>query len=338
MEVRIQKREAGYCNLKLLLIFLVVYGHLIEPQIGESRILYEIYRLIYLFHMPLFAFLSGMFLKGQRNSRKQMKRTFLIYVLMQSAVWIWMQISHWGRVTWNQPYWHLWYLLSLGYWAAAAFGWNWLIGRFPSLNQSVWKAGIILLAAGIGCIVGGIKEVNRIHSLSRSIVFFPYVLAGLFCPLETAWKRYRGIGLAVFLLAALVYWKWGRTIPATFFYQAASFGSMGVKKGIWFRLVSYCLGILFSFCLLTWIPQRRFRWSKAGANTLGIYICHAFVVRVIWKAEMSGTQLLLSAPWIAGFLVWFFYKLFQWSGRIYQIVPSNHGGKRIQKERTYGGV
>ena len=32
----IKLRNAYYCNLKLLLIFLVVFGHLIEPQISVS--------------------------------------------------------------------------------------------------------------------------------------------------------------------------------------------------------------------------------------------------------------------------------------------------------------
>lgn len=28
----VKLRQAGYCNLKLLLLFLVLYGHWIEPQ------------------------------------------------------------------------------------------------------------------------------------------------------------------------------------------------------------------------------------------------------------------------------------------------------------------
>ena len=60
----VKLRNAYYCNLKLLLIFLVVYGHAIEPSISEDPSLYRIYRLIYLFHMPLFAFLSGLFVKS----------------------------------------------------------------------------------------------------------------------------------------------------------------------------------------------------------------------------------------------------------------------------------
>lgn len=39
-------REANYCNLKLLLIFLVVYGHWIEPYIHQDEALLSQYRFI----------------------------------------------------------------------------------------------------------------------------------------------------------------------------------------------------------------------------------------------------------------------------------------------------
>lgn len=57
----IKLREARYCNLKLLLIFLVIYGHTIETQIWHNTVLMTQYKFIYLVHMPLFAFLSGLY-------------------------------------------------------------------------------------------------------------------------------------------------------------------------------------------------------------------------------------------------------------------------------------
>ena len=41
----VKMREANYCNLKLLLIFLVVYGHWIELSIHDSEILMLQYRM-----------------------------------------------------------------------------------------------------------------------------------------------------------------------------------------------------------------------------------------------------------------------------------------------------
>ena len=53
--------RAGYCNLRALLMYLVIYGHLIEGRLGESPALQVQYRWIYAVHMPAFAFLSGLF-------------------------------------------------------------------------------------------------------------------------------------------------------------------------------------------------------------------------------------------------------------------------------------
>lgn len=79
----IKLREAKYCNLKLFLIFLVIYGHLIEPRIWESNILMEQYRWIYLIHMPLFSFLSGLFINKEKDCGGQFTRTHPFDCLFQ---------------------------------------------------------------------------------------------------------------------------------------------------------------------------------------------------------------------------------------------------------------
>ena len=48
-------------NLKCLLIFAVVFGHMLELFMGKNDGFKVIYLVIYSFHMPLFAFISGVF-------------------------------------------------------------------------------------------------------------------------------------------------------------------------------------------------------------------------------------------------------------------------------------
>ncbi len=50
------EKDLKISNIKGLLIFLVVFGHLIELYKGNY---YQIFVLIYAFHMPLFIFISG---------------------------------------------------------------------------------------------------------------------------------------------------------------------------------------------------------------------------------------------------------------------------------------
>ena len=120
--------QADYSNLKLVLLYLVVYGHWIETRISDSKILLEQYRLNYLIHMPLFVFLSGLFLRNQEDCLRQIKRLLPVYGVMQVVV----VVLSGGTVKIWTPFWHLWYLLSFCFWAGP--GWLWF--RFESRK---WK-------------------------------------------------------------------------------------------------------------------------------------------------------------------------------------------------------
>ncbi|MFZ7944441.1 acyltransferase family protein, partial [Neobacillus sp. 19] len=61
------KRSKYFDNAKFILIFLVVFGHLISPLKERDRILFTLYTVIFLFHMPAFIFISGYFAKGFRK-------------------------------------------------------------------------------------------------------------------------------------------------------------------------------------------------------------------------------------------------------------------------------
>lgn len=130
--MKLKQRDADYCNLKFLLIFLVVYGHLIEGRLEESMLCNQIYRIIYTVHMPLFCFLSGFFMKGEAGCLRSMKQMFSYYVILQAAIVIWAALYSKGGYSFFVPVWHLWYLLSLGCMAASGFFWY---RRYCSLPQ-----------------------------------------------------------------------------------------------------------------------------------------------------------------------------------------------------------
>lgn len=57
-------RDSYFDNAKFLLIFLVVFGHIIRSYIHDNDALLHIYKFIYTFHMPAFILISGYFAKG----------------------------------------------------------------------------------------------------------------------------------------------------------------------------------------------------------------------------------------------------------------------------------
>ena len=57
------KRIAKWDNLKLFLIFTVVEGHIADTFYEYCNDMKSVFLFIYLFHMPAFIFLSGLFSK-----------------------------------------------------------------------------------------------------------------------------------------------------------------------------------------------------------------------------------------------------------------------------------
>ena len=74
------KRIAVWDNLKFILIFLVVFGHFMSPFTSNSIDLERMYFFIYIFHMPAFIFVSGLFSKGSVDN-KNYKKVFECIVL-----------------------------------------------------------------------------------------------------------------------------------------------------------------------------------------------------------------------------------------------------------------
>lgn len=251
----IKLRNAYYCNLKLVLIWLVIFGHWIEPLIWTSPPHYRLYRLIYLVHMPLFALLSGLFLRDSRGCLRQLGRILPLYLICQAiAVAL-------GQAPWHTPWWTLWYLLSLCFWLAAG-------ALLLKLRRGKWL--ILALSLTAGCLVGTIPWVGRPFSLSRTVVFFPWFWLGVILESDIPWHRFRLPGLAALVLVLLT----RPQMSVVTLYQAAPCDPR-------LRLESYAYAALLGLFLLSWCPRRRFPWTRAGTDTLPAYLLHAPVVRLL---------------------------------------------------------
>ena len=77
---QIKERDYFFDNARALLIFLVVFGHLMEPYRSSSGFITSLYLTIYSFHMPGFLFISGYFAKkaGQAGYIEKLSKKLLI--------------------------------------------------------------------------------------------------------------------------------------------------------------------------------------------------------------------------------------------------------------------
>ena len=342
-EPKIKQREAFYCNVKLLLMFMVVYGHMIEGMTDSVEPLMQVYRVIYSVHMPLFLFLSGLFLKSLAGCLRQAKQMLRYYVTCQTAVVILGRAAG-EQLRLDTPVWTLWYLLSLA--CMAVVGWCWYAAteRWQRLNNGAVKTALLILAVLLACEAGKWAFVGRWLSLSRTICFLPYFLAGMFCPAGVNWKRrsIRLIGLVGLGVYLLLYLGPGRDIPTEMFYQADSYGELvffnagdgrmaihvlmrsnydilNIEQGSFLRLTCMMMAVALGLGLMTLVSERRFPFSKLGADTVGIYLLHAPLVKLPEQMALPIHIWIALSPFLAAYVIFLLYKLFQWRRSLYSL-------------------
>src|SRR5699024_53133 len=103
--MRYLERNAYFDNAKVILIFLVVFGHLIQPFISASSELNTLYLWIYTFHMPAFIFLAGFFAKGSGNKEyiinlaKKLLIPYIFFQLLYTGYYFFI-----GKENWQTEY------------------------------------------------------------------------------------------------------------------------------------------------------------------------------------------------------------------------------------------
>lgn len=339
MDITIKQRDIMFCNIKVLLMFLVVYGHFIENGIDDSPILMLIYKLIYTIHMPMFVFISGYFVKTAGQCLNQAKKAFKVYIIWQLTMYIlinYLRIpiyvgnTRTDELLMNTPFWHLWYLLSMTCWTLAGF----VILKYGKR----FKIIVIIATVIIACLAGGDDSIGREYSLSRTLVFLPYFLAGVFIPKNIEWHRYRKCGISALALGLMIFKISFGKIDYWFLWQAEAYDGK-LSEGIILRLTCYLMAVLFGFFIITNVPKKRFGFSKAGADTMNIYIWHGFIVMALGRADLYNVYPVYLGVVAAGLsvaVIYSIYKLFKWSGQMYSLPELKK--EAAGKETAYGGI
>ncbi|WP_156290182.1 acyltransferase family protein [Oceanobacillus salinisoli] len=283
------KRNPFYDNAKLLFIFLVVFGHVIQPFTFDSKEVNTLYLWIYTFHMQAFILLSGFFAKGSGSKdyiMKLAKKLLLPYLIFQSLFTVYFFLI--GNDSWQAgifyPHWSLWFLFSL-------FSWHILLIFFKKIPA---KYGISL-AVIIGLFVGYIGDIGHTFSLSRTFVFFPFFLAGYWLTEKQVMLVKRpalkivSIAVMVTLAISLYY---APEINSGWLLASKSYIDLGmVEYGGLARLLVYITAALMTVSVLAWVPKRDFGWvTKLGTRTIYVYLLHGFFIQFFRQYEMFAVN------------------------------------------------
>jgi len=265
-----------FFNVNAVLIFLVILGHLLQPTAQNNEGLKSFINFLFLFIIPCFVFTTGYFsTKGVTliNTVSRFIAPVLVIQLFYYFLCYLLDVNlvlHPFPKSLVIPFYHLWYLLSLFFWAHV----------INVMNEKYLKAFIIfsfLLAIAAGCF----NSIGFILSGSRTIYYFPFFLLGyhfkkknlnvLLTP-----KRFQNYFYLLFGLIFFAGVSWCHTIPLGHLLGVVSYEKMGESKltGMLIRSGLLIVNILIGIFFLKIIPSKKTFFTHFGGKTLSIYLFH----------------------------------------------------------------
>lgn len=271
------KRNLLLDNLKGILIFLVVFGHSMELIRDDFLIARILYISIYLFHMPVFIFISGYFSKNIAKGRETAVKSLLMIFLFFNTVWNTMALIS-GKIdffSFLTPGWALWYILSM-------FLWRMMLPDLLKIKR------IFILSLVFGIICRLFNDFGTMMSLSRTITFLPFFLAGYFTSEEDILEiknngKILGIIILVLVLVFGIYLGISKIIPTELLWADRPYNKFdtSILTSVISAIVSYIIGFISIYSLVNLAPTKQCILSKVGRNTFPIYILHTYFVLLI---------------------------------------------------------
>ncbi|WP_284293765.1 acyltransferase family protein [Luteimicrobium album] len=162
-------REPLWDTLRWVAIALVVIGHSVEAR-THDQLAYGLYLWIYAFHVPLFAFVSGIVLRSDEVTPSRgwvVVRQLVVPYVTFSVLWGLLRWWVEGGFVLNlaSPYWHLWFLVALAVWRLS-------VPLFASVR---WP---VLWAVMLACTMGYFDGVGWQFDASRIFSFLPFFVLG----------------------------------------------------------------------------------------------------------------------------------------------------------------
>ncbi len=164
------QRTQKWDILKFFLIFTVVLGHAADYYTGSFEHIRSLVFFIYIFHMPVFIFVSGLFAKRTVNEKRfdKMLGYILIYLILKLYIYVFKFAL--GR----NPVFNVFVESGMPWFMLALFAFNLLTVVLKKAPPAAVLAVNILLA----CVIGYFPSVRDFLALSRIIVFYPFFYLG----------------------------------------------------------------------------------------------------------------------------------------------------------------
>ncbi|MCJ7841721.1 acyltransferase family protein [Lederbergia sp. NSJ-179] len=282
------KRDSYFDNARFILIFLVVFGHLIQSYVDTNTFVANLYKFIYTFHMPAFILISGYFAKGIYEKgyiKKILKKLIIPYLIFQViySIFYYFLFSE-STISFDllNPHWSLWFLVSLFFWHLMILAFN------------KWKpAGAIVLALTLGLAVGYIDWISGYLSLSRTFVFFPFFLVGYYLKKEHFQKissSQAKVFAAIIITSVAILLVNFPNLDEKWLLGSNPYSDLQsiTILGIFTRTGVYAINFVMASCFFAFVPHKRVFFTQWGTNTLYVYLLHGFIIRTFRGSNVEN--------------------------------------------------
>ena len=292
-----KQRIYRYDNIKAVLIFLVVVGHMTTDYVSDSHLVRWVTLWIYCFHMPAFIFISGLVHKqyiteekavaGMKGETRVRWDKILGFFLCGYALKVFLQFTR--TLMGQNPLWHWieepgipWYLFVM-----AEYELLFYLMRRLSCRVKPWI--LITAAFALSAVIGYFPQINDTFCLSRMINFLPIYMIGYFFDMkkfnefltEKARLKYIGWAGIVITMCICAFAPWGIYSWRKWFTGRRSYAflqdffSFAYANGWWIRLAVWAFAIALTLCVIAVIPDKDFGFATTvGARTLNVYFWH----------------------------------------------------------------
>ncbi|NYG57070.1 acyltransferase family protein [Nocardioides perillae] len=275
-------RDPWFDNAKMTLVTLVVIGHGIAfvPSSGFTSHLYDA---VYYVHIPAFVLLTGHLsarFAWDRKGFRSLLTTLVVPYVVFEALMAAFRVDLGGEEPldqlWIDPHWPMWYL-------AALFCWR--------LMTPVLRAHWLWVPASVGVSLLGPLTAYDVLDVDRVLGLLPFYVLGLHLRREQlALVRLPGMRVLAVAVLAWIWWTAGQTdqwIRTEWLYYRSSYDEMDapLDHAVWARLTLIAISSVGTLALLALVPRRASWWSRLGAASMVVYLCHGFVVRGLEYAD-----------------------------------------------------
>lgn len=272
----VKERDYLFDNIKAVMLYLVALGHVINVYMGDGAVEYTLIKYIYLFHMPMFSFVTGYFSKNPDRAReKAMTGALFPYLLFQGIYVVMAKLMIMaGLVSFNTDIFNGSLLLpsSAFYYLLAVFFW-----KLFQKDLFRFRSPLLLsLVLGLAVSLTGQEQFHTGYGAVFSLLIF--FTAGVLCDAQMIRKIRslpRWFGAVILLLGIPVayFTPYGmHSVRLTYLQEGFS-----NPQGIAFRILFYAVAFLMGAAIIMIMPARKTFLSGIGKASLIVYAGSTFL-------------------------------------------------------------